>query len=374
VEQGIAFFPVVFGVLERGLSGLPDKMHQFQVYWPTAAELYSAPPHNISNPDQVRLCYKEVIDNDVPRHRFLSRLAMQMNKRFDEFLRDQATKSQSLEREGQQAEAGHNAEEERTGPGPQLTITQQQKITNRFGMVFVLIPTGSFTMGSRLGINELLKRFGGDESWYKRDKPSQVVSIKRPFYLQDTPVTQRQWQQLIGKNPSNFKDGGKNCPVELVSWEEAQLFINNLNEDEITDVYRLPSEAEWEYVCRAGSDAEFSFGDDVERLDEFAWYSKNSERKTHPVGEKEPNAWGLYDMHGNVREWVEDDWHDNYRGAPDDGMAWVNKPRGSYRVIRGGGWGDGARGCRSATRSSGRPGDRYFDVGFRLSRSVAFGT
>ena len=123
--------------------------------------------------------------------------------------------------------------------------------------------------------------------------------------------------------------------------------------------YRLPSEAEWEYACRAGSETEFCFGDDAKRLGEFAWYSENSESKTHPVGEKKPNAWGLYDMHGNVWEWVEDDWHDSYEGAPDDGSAWIDKPRGSDRVVRGGSWGDVARYCRSAVRSGYAPVDRF---------------
>jgi formylglycine-generating enzyme required for sulfatase activity len=173
--------------------------------------------------------------------------------------------------------------------------------------------------------------------------------------------------------PSHFKDSGENCPIEMVPWEIVQYFIKKLNQIENTKGYRLPSEAEWEYACRTGSDAEFSFGDDVERLDEFAWYSKNSGGRTHPVAEKESNAWGLYDMHGNVWEWVEDDWHGSYNGAPDDERAWIDSPRGSNRVIRGGSWGFDARACRSATRSSYWPGYRSIRVGFRLSRSVALG-
>jgi formylglycine-generating enzyme required for sulfatase activity len=246
-------------------------------------------------------------------------------------------------------------------------------LTNSIGMKFILIPAGSFTMGSRLTIEELLRRFGGKKEWYEDEKPFHSVKIKRPFYLQTTPVTRGQWQRLMGSNPSYFKDGGENCPVEQVSWEDAQQFIKKLNEIEKTKDYRLPSEAEWEYACRAGSDAEFSFGDDVERLDEFVWYSKNSGGKTHPVGNKKPNAWALYDMHGNVWEWVEDDWHSSYKGAPDDGRAWVDKPRRSYRVIRGGSWGRDAPGCRSATRYGLRPGLRNLPLGFRLSRSVALG-
>ena len=228
-------------------------------------------------------------------------------------------------------------------------------------------------MGSRLAEEELIKRFGGEESWYRHERPSHSVKIKRSFYLQTTPVTQGQWQRLMGDNPSFFKDGGENCPVEQVSWEDAQQFIKKLNKREKTKEYRFPSEAEWEYACRAGSEAEFSFGDDVERLDDYAWYGKNSDKKTHPVGQKKPNAWGLYDMHGTVWEWVEDDYHWDYTGAPNDGRAWIDNPRGSDRVIRGGGWNGDAGRCLSATRGIKRPGDHSSNVGFRLSRSVALG-
>jgi formylglycine-generating enzyme required for sulfatase activity len=157
-----------------------------------------------------------------------------------------------------------------------------------------------------------------------------------------------------------------------VTWEEARDYAEWLSDKTGKD-YRLPTEAEWEYAARARSEKAFSFGDDESKLNEYAWYWDNSEVKTHPVGQKKSNAWGLYDIHGNVWEWVEDDWHDNYDGAPNDGRAWVSDPRGAYRVLRGGGWLNGARRCRSADRGIGRPGDRYNLVGFRLSRSVAPG-
>jgi len=260
-----------------------------------------------------------------------------------------------------------------TTSGPGIEAPIQRAFTNSIGMKFVLILEGSFVMGSRLAIEELLRRFGGEKGWYEWEKPSHSVRIKRSFYLQSAPVTQGQWQRLMGNNPSHFKDCGENCPVEKVSWEDARQFIKKLNEVEKTEDYRLPSEAEWEYACQGSSDAEFSFGDEVERLYEFAWYSKNSGDKTHPVGDKEPNGWGLYDMHGNVWEWVEDDWHDSYEGAPDDGRAWIDSPRGSARVIRGGGWYNDALVCRSAFRASLWSESRYSLVGFRLSRSVALG-
>jgi formylglycine-generating enzyme required for sulfatase activity len=141
-----------------------------------------------------------------------------------------------------------------------------------------------------------------------------------------------------------------------------------------TNKYRLPTEAEWEYACRAGTFSEFSFGDDPGRLGEYAWFGKNSNYKTHPVGTKKHNLWSLNDMHGSVWEWLEDDWHHSYDVAPDDGSAWVDNPRGTFRVIRGGCWSDVARRCRSAARSRHRPSYYYSnDIGFRLARFVALG-
>ena len=168
-------------------------------------------------------------------------------------------------------------------------------------------------------------------------------------------------------------DCGDDCPVEQVSWEDVQQFIIKLNQIEKTKAYRLPSEAEWEYACRAGSQSEFFCGDEVKGLEKFAWYSENSEDQTYPAGKKRPNVWGLYDMHGNVWEWVEDDWHGSYKGAPNNGQAWIDNPRSPERVLRGGGWFSAARGCRSARRIAFHPYLRYFIVGFRLARSVVVG-
>jgi formylglycine-generating enzyme required for sulfatase activity len=136
-------------------------------------------------------------------------------------------------------------------------------------------------------------------------------------------------------------------------------------------ILHLPSEAEWEYACRAGTQTRYYTGDKASDPDRAGWYSGNSGSKLHAVGEKEANAFGLYDMHGNAWEWVEDDWHSNYKGAPTDGSAWVGKERGSYRVVRGGGWSYSARRCRSAFRSVAPPGSRFGYLGFRLSRSGA---
>ncbi len=137
--------------------------------------------------------------------------------------------------------------------------------------------------------------------------------------------------------------------------------------------FRLPTEAEWEYAVRAGTTTEYFFGDDEDKLGDYAWYQDNSGGKTHLVGQKKPNSWGLYDMTGNVWEWVEDDWHKNYKGAPPDGRAWAGNPRGAERVIRGGSWYYGAHDCRTAFRYKYPAGDRDTSVGFRLARSVALG-
>ncbi|GEM_PF-4004828 len=222
--------------------------------------------------------------------------------------------------------------------------------TNSIGMKFVLIPAGEFMMGS----NE-----------YNHEKPVHKVKISRPFYLGIYPVTQREWEQVMGNNPSNFK--GNNLPVESISWYDAQEFIKKLNEKEGTDKYRLPSEAEWEYAARAGTTTRYSFGDDESKLGDYAWYGANSGSKTHEVGQKKSNPWGLYDMHGNVWEWVQDKWHSNYNGAPTDGSAWERD--GSNRVDRGGGWSGSARSCRSAGRDFYDADYRTDSFGFRLLRA-----
>jgi formylglycine-generating enzyme required for sulfatase activity len=177
----------------------------------------------------------------------------------------------------------------------------------------------------------------------------------------------------MGENPSYFAACGDDCPVESVSWEDARNFIDQLNQLEQTNSYRLPSEAEWEYAGRAGTGTDYSFGDDAGKLGDYAWFAGNSNKTTQPVAGKKPNPRGLYDMHGNVAEWVEDDWHGSYKEAPADGRAWVDNPRGSDRVVRGGGWGSEAQRSRSASRSGFWPDCRDDGIGFRLVKSVAPG-
>ena len=252
-------------------------------------------------------------------------------------------------------------------------------ITSSIGMKFTLIPAGEFDTGSP----------PDEEGRLDNESPVHHVKISKPFYLGIHPVTQKEWKAVMGNNPSHFK--GDDLPVEQVSWNDVQEFIKNLNKKENTNKYRLPSEAEWEYAARAGTKSRYFFGDDDSELGEYAWYAENSgsrppkkgdyfgydqkdwtenkwNGKTHPVGQKKPNKWGLYDMHGNVWEWVQDVYHDNYKGAPDDGSAWEGD--GSDRVARGGGWYGSARNCRSANRNGGDPGDRRGVLGFRLLRDL----
>ena len=225
----------------------------------------------------------------------------------------------------------------------------------------VKIPAGSFLMGTEEAeVIRLCKEYGTD--WFKKEMPQHRVNLQE-FYLGKYPVTQEQYQAIMGNNPSHFKDNPKN-PVESVSWNDAQAFCQKLSEKAGKN-YRLPSEAEWEYACRAGTQTRYYFGDDEKLLEEYAWYDKNSDSKTHPVGQKKPNNWGLYDMSGNIWERCEDGWHENYQNAPTDGTAWkdfhsiINR-----RVLRGGSWINNPRNCCSAYRVS--YDYRYIGYGFRV--------
>lgn len=237
----------------------------------------------------------------------------------------------------------------------------EQTYNNSLGMEFVLIPEGKFYMGSD---STPLVAF---------DNPPHLVRIPEPFYMARYEVTQKEWTTLMGENPSYFK--GEGLPVEQVSWLDAREFIMKLNERENTNKYRLPTEAEWEYACRAGTTAEFSFTNEADDLDGYGWSSTygwcavNSNETTHPVGEKEPNQWGLFDMHGNVWEWTRDSWHDNYEGAPADGSAREDENT-SLRVGRGGSWLDGPNVCQSSFRGQLDSDAGRHVLGFRVVRDV----
>jgi formylglycine-generating enzyme required for sulfatase activity len=224
-------------------------------------------------------------------------------------------------------------------------------------MKLVLIPKGTFTMGSPKS-----------EAGRSDGELQHEVTISQDYYLGVYEVTQAQYEQVMGKNPSRFK--GPRNPVEQVSWDDVVKFCERLSElpeeKKAGRVYRLPTEAEWEYACRAGSKTAFSFGDNSESLGDYAWFGDNSNGKTHPVGEKKPNAWGLYDMHGNVWEWCSDRYDDYPKGAVTDP---VGPKEGSYRVFRGGGWDFEAAFCRSAYRNGYSSLNRYYHSGFRLALS-----
>ncbi len=243
--------------------------------------------------------------------------------------------------------SSENTEEdtsETTASSAQTSSSQNSDTyTNSIGMEFVKIPAGEFMMGSP----------SGEKDKCSDEGPVHKVMIEEPYYLGKYEVTQEQWLEVMGSNPSRFE--GDNLPVEKVSWDDVQKFIEKLNEMEGTNKYRLQSEAEWEYACRAGTTTRYYFGDDESKLGDYAWYGDNSGWETHPVGQKKPNPWGLYDMYGNVLEWCQDRWHDNYNGAPSDGNAWEDGGS-SLRVKRGGGWNDKDRYCRSADRRGFDPG------------------
>ena len=217
------------------------------------------------------------------------------------------------------------------------------------GMEFVWVPAGEYLMGSE------------SEEADDDEQPLTRVWISQGFFLGKYEVTQAEWETVMGGNPSVFDECGPDCPVEQVSWYDVQEFIGRLNAAVGEERYRLPTVAEWEYAARAGTS-----GDRYGNPAAIAWYDGNSGDRTHPVGEKAPNAWGLHDMLGNVWEWV-GDWYGDYPGGS------VTDPRGprsgSKRVIRGGSWVNYARSCRASGHGGNSPGSRGYDLGFRLLRT-----
>ncbi|QOV90949.1 formylglycine-generating enzyme family protein [Humisphaera borealis] len=230
---------------------------------------------------------------------------------------------------------------------PPNTAPAQHRVTapivNSIGMTLVPIQPGTFNMGTP-------PTDADDETQHQ-------VTLTRGFMMGATEVTQTQWQAVMGNNPSCFK--GDDLPVEQVSWDDAVAFCTKLSQKE-GKKYRLPTEAEWEYACRAGKSGSYA---GTGRLDDMGWYRDNSGDKTHPVGQKTQNDWGLHDMHGNVHEWC-NDWYGDYPANP------VTDPQGPVggrsRVLRGGSWGISFLGCRSGSRTGYAPGGRVDFIGFRL--------
>ncbi|MGB2820171.1 MAG: formylglycine-generating enzyme family protein, partial [Phycisphaerae bacterium] len=224
-------------------------------------------------------------------------------------------------------------------------------------MKLVLIPAGKFVMGSP------------ETEAGRRDHegPQHWVKISKPFYVGVTEVTQAQYEAIMETNPSKFKGAEK--PVEQVSWNDAVEFCKRLSAKTRRRA-RLPTEAEWEYACRAGTRTRFSFGDSDGELGDYAWYLGNSDKQTHEVGKKKPNAWGLYDMHGNVWEWCADWYEDSYyRSSPRTDPQGPSS--GKCPVLRGGSWCDNPPDCRSAYRLGIAPGGRHYgNIGTRVAVSA----
>ncbi len=229
----------------------------------------------------------------------------------------------------------------------------QPKTESVYGIDMVNIPGGTFQMGC------------GPHDGECRDdeKPLHIVTVSA-FAMGKTEITQGQWKAVMGSAPPNlyFKNCGEDCPVERVSWNEVQEFIETLNR-KTGGHYRLPTEAEWEYACRAGQDTLYCGGNDP---DAVAWHDGNSGYKTHPVGGKQANAFGLYDMSGNVEEWVQDCYHYGYQDAPRDGSGWDGNAKCEERVVRGGAFSDYKSDVRCHGRSSSYPDLRHFSNGFRV--------
>jgi len=246
-----------------------------------------------------------------------------------------------------------------------------KRVTNSIGMELVEIPAGKFTMGSPAGEKH---RIEGTEAQVR-------VTLTKPFGLGKYEVTQGQFKKVMDTEPWNgagFVEvkTDKDCPATYISWDDATAFCEKLTAIErkagklsADEEYRLPTEAQWEYACRAGTTTAFSFGDDVSQLGEYAWFEGNAddagEQYAHKVGLKKPNPWGLHDMHGNLLEWCSD-WHDKKLSG---GVDPVGPGGGSYRSLRGGGWWDYPGLCRSASRSRIVRSYSGLSLGFRVARS-----
>ncbi len=239
-----------------------------------------------------------------------------------------------------------------------LKAVGQQTWENKLGMKFTLIPPGSFYMGTKDG-----------EPGEENERPIREVSISRPFYMSVYVVTQWQWKTVMGTEPWKGMPKvreGDSYPATHVSWYDARRFLTGLAKIDGENAYRLPNEQEWEYAARAETTTKFSFGDDDRDLESYGWYRDNTqdgEEYAHAVGQKKPNPWGLYDMHGNVWEWVDDWYNGSYGAAP--------KLEPIEKVLRGGGWDYQAYGARSAHRNFLHPGRSLNVIGFRLLMRAA---
>ena len=250
------------------------------------------------------------------------------------------------------------------GAGQSETLT----LPGNVPLDMVWCPPGTYMMG----------RYAGEQDSFSDESAQHQVTLTKGLWLGKYEITQAQWKAVMGSNPSTFQGDAygntDNRPVETVSWNDVQTFITSLKALLPGKDFRLPTEAEWEYACRAGNrvpPVRYYWGNDSSyaQIVDYAWYTSNSSAQTHDVGGKTANAWGLFDMSGNVWEWCEDDYHATYTAsAPGDGSAWVGSPRGTYRQRRGGGWNNYGLACRSAYRGSDTPAWTANTLGFRLAR------
>ncbi len=224
------------------------------------------------------------------------------------------------------------------------------------GMIFVAVPAAVGDVGA----SESYRYFEDDQF------PRRFIDM-HSFDIMTTEVTQGMWTAVLDSNPSIHNHSDLH-PVDFVSWDEVQVFIEHLNRIDPLYHYRLPTEAEWEYACRAFTTSPHC-NEYEGSLDDYMWYERNGQGTSHPVAQKRPNYWGIYDMHGNVFEWCEDWYHDSYEGAPSDGSAWLDPP-GRARVRRGGAYNSHSAYCQSCYRDMGSPDSHYPDTGFRLVRTA----
>ncbi len=266
---------------------------------------------------------------------------------------------------------------------PELHQPEQVKvITNFIGMKLVYIPAGSFMMGSSVASAQLVREYDAKEEHVTDEFPQHEVRISEGFWIGQTEVTQGQYESVMNAQPWSGRNYAwseahvqedTNNPAVYVSWEDAVEFCRKLSQQE-GETYRLPAEAEWEYACRAGTTTRFSFGDDDSSLGDYAWFNGNADKVgqdyAHPVGQKKPNPWGLYDMHGNVWEFCSDYYDkDYYSKSPSVDPKGPRSSSGDTYSLRGGSWHSKVIYMRCSGRVLGLPGVRDNSVGFRVVRS-----
>jgi formylglycine-generating enzyme required for sulfatase activity len=313
------------------------------------------------------LAFWETIKNSTDPEDFKAYLEQYPKGKFAPLARNKLrTLEASQPKTSATPEAPNETSPANTNRAPTTAPKTGTVVKNQMGMEFAYVPPGSFLMGSTQAevqaVYEAAKRDRSDAKleWFTSEMPQHQVTIRQGFYMGRFEVTQAQWQEVMKSNPSSFKDC-EQCPVENVSWNEAREFLRRMNARSDDFTYRLPSEAEWEYASRAGST-----GDIAGNSDAVAWYGKNASTKTHPVGRKQPNAFGLYDMQGNVSEYCEDWYHKSYDGSPTDGSAWLSGGEQKERVLRGGSLGHFGWGIRSSSRYNAAPDFTLITFGFRV--------